>query len=584
MMDRFKALLVGLLVLSILFSASCITINQAPKTTSTSTTVSSDSRNGLAPIQSFVASPDYNPAVDIRQIVSVQSQINQLFKERYNIPYYDGLPELSKRYEPHDKNELQMALNDLSGLTQWKYVVNKFDCSNMSALTQFYLSNAGFKTVMVVGTDAKLLEGHAWIVVLISNPTPEAIPIECTTQGGPAIPSKVNPNLFTSNGVTDTQSYNDYLTGGWAVQDIYQAAAWAQQNYSETLGSDNAFNWWDTTQVNWSLLSKTAPVTTTGLLSTTITTATSIQPSRIVVNPISASTGVIVTIAGQGFTPNSVISTMSITIGGLIGNAASISIDTNGSFSYSFILSALPNGTYDVQVTDIAGRTASATITVTTPQTTPPPTIKLTPSSGSSGSQFTVNGYYFTPYGTVKSADILFNGTATTGSTFNIDSTGYVAFTLTLSAAQSPGNYIIVVTDSSGKHASATFTVLSQTTVTTTTMPTTVTTTTVPTTTIITTTSVPYPAMGATNVPVSNITFAWPVSTVAGVTYEFVIAEELGNVDKFAIIDYSTTAHSNSCALMETLKYNTTYWWRVRAVNSTSHSDWLVYFFTTVSK
>ena len=569
MIVRLKILLSCLVILSVLFSTSCITINEAPTLTSTSTSASSESKKGLAPLQSFVASPDYNPAVNITQIVQVQSQIDQLFEERYNIPYYDGLPELRKSYEPYGVNELQIALNDLKGLTQWNYEVNKFDCSNMSALTQFYLANAGFKTIMVLGTDAKLLEGHAWVVVLISGQTPEAIPIECTTVGGPAIPSKVKPNTFSSHGITDTQSYNDYLTGGWAVQDLYQAAAWAQQNNGETLGSDNEFNWWDTTQVNWSLLLKTATLTTTSVTNTNINTITSIQSSRIIVNPLSVSTGATVTIAGQGFTPNGVISTLGITIGGMIGNAESISMDANGSFSYSLILSALPKGTYTVKCTDIAGKTASGTITVTTPQTTPPPSLTLTPASGSPGSQFTVTGYNFTPLGTVKSADISWNSMPLTGShTYSVDSTGNVAFTLILSTTQSPGNYTIVVTDSSGKSATTTFTVLTQTT------------TTTNTTKITTTATVLYPAIGAQNVPI-NLTFTWPA--VAGaVSYEFALAQGIGAANNFDILDYSNNTPTNSITAQETLLYNTTYNWEFRAVNANgSKSAWTVGFFTT---
>jgi hypothetical protein len=89
-----------------------------------------------------------------------------------------------------------------------------------------------------------------------------------------------------------------------------------------------------------------------------------------------------------------------------------------------------------------------------------------------------------------------------------------------------------------------------------------------------------FPTQGDTNVPVDT-TFTWPASTTPGATYEFVIAEELGNVDKFAIIDYSATAPTNATVLRETLKYDTTYWWRVRTVTGTSKSDWTTYFFTT---
>jgi hypothetical protein len=782
MINRIKVLLVGLIILSFLFTTSCITINEAPKptSTSTSTSTSSNSKEGLAPLQSYVASPDYNPAVDITGIVKVQSQIDQLFQERYNITYYDDLPELSERYAPHDENALQLALNDLKNLTQWNYVVNKFDCSNMSSLTQFYLANAGFRTIMVVGTDAQLNNsGHCWVVVFLSNPTPEAIPIECTTVGGPAIPSKDYPNSFTSNGVTDTQSYNDYLTGGWTVQDIYQAAAWAERNWGETLGSDNEFNWWDATQVNWSLLPKTVSTTTNSLIHTT--TITNIRLPSIALNPLSASIGVNVIITGQGFTPNSVISTLGITIGGIFGNASSISIDTNGGFTYSFILPAVPNGTCNVKATDTVGKTASATITVTTPQTTPTPTLTLTPSSGNAGSTFTVRGYNFTPYGTVKSADISWNGTPLTdGNIYNVDTTGYVAFKLTLSALQSPATYTLKVTDSSGKSASTTFTVLPSTTATPittaqtaiaptltstpssgspgtsitlngynftpnatvpitnitwsgtpfsgnqiynvdstgnflftftliastapgsyiivvtdssgkrastpftvftptittpvttqSTMPATLTLTPssgspgssftvdgynftpngtvnpadtvfnglpstgktinidttghfsftltlstsqslgnftilvidssrksastmfkvlAPTTTS-TTNSGLFPANGATNVPVSGITFTWPAVSGTGITYQFALAQASANTsaNEFAILDYSDNTNTNAERLQETLQYNTVYWWEFRAVTIsstgavTATGAWTAQMFTTAS-
>jgi hypothetical protein len=796
MINRIKVLVIALIILSFVSITSCVTINEAPKSTSTltstltstSTSMASNNKEGLAPLQSFVASPDYNPAVSVTQIVQVQSQIDQLFEQKYNINYYDDLPGLSERYAPHDENALQSALNDLKSITQWSYAVDKFDCSNMSALTQFYLANAGFRTIMVVGTDAQLDEGHCWVVVLLTDPTPEAIPIECTTQGGPAIPSKVNPNVFINHGITDTQSYNDYLTGGWAVQDIYQAAAWAEQNYGETLGSDNEFNWWDTTQVNWSMLTENTPTTTSSVI-TSVITVSSIQPPSVDVNPESASTGQTITVTGQGFTPNSIISTLGISIGGKIGNASSIPIDANGNFSYSFILSAVPDGTYTVKVTDVVGRSGSANLTVTTPNTTPPPTISLNPTSGSPGSTFTVNGYNFTPYGTinptnilfnsvpstgntfnidstgdisftltlsanqslgtygivvtdssgksasanftvltqiatttlitttqsfsspnviltptsgspgsvitingynftpngtVKSSDILFNNVPSTGTIFNIDSTGHVSCTLTLSATQSLGTYSIVVTDSSGKSASANFTVLTQITTTTlmTTTPTQIsstpniiltpnsgsqgstftingynftpngtvkssdilfnnvpstgtifnidstghvsctltlsatqslgtysivvtdssgrsasanftvlsqtTTTTIMTTT--TTTSVLYPTNGATNVPVSGVTFTWPAASGSGITYQFALAQASANTtsNEFAILDYSDNTTTNTETLQETLQYNKVYWWEVRDVslNSsgvTSYGAWTAQMFTTAS-
>jgi hypothetical protein len=81
------------------------------------------------------------------------------------------------------------------------------------------------------------------------------------------------------------------------------------------------------------------------------------------VNPQSASTGAIVTITGQGFTPNGVIPALGIQVGGLIGNAGSIPIDANGGFSYSFTLSGLENGAYTVVAADSSTKQASCNFT-----------------------------------------------------------------------------------------------------------------------------------------------------------------------------------------------------------------------------
>jgi hypothetical protein len=89
-----------------------------------------------------------------------------------------------------------------------------------------------------------------------------------------------------------------------------------------------------------------------------------------------------------------------------------------------------------------------------------------------------------------------------------------------------------------------------------------------------------FPSNGATGVDV-NTTFTWPPVSGTNVTYEFVIAEETGQTDKFAIIDYSATTPTNATPLRETLKYNTQYWWRVRATNGTVTSGWSTFFFTT---
>lgn len=451
-------------------AAVLATIQALPANTPTATTSPSpsptptltDRREGLAPLHSFIATSGYNPAVDIRQIVQVQSQIDRTFRDRYQTPYYGGFPGLSKLYEPHDANKLQAALSDIKGLTRWEYAIDVFDCSNMTALTQFYLANAGFKTVMVVGQDPDAFDGHAWVVVLVSNPSPEAIPIETTTPGGPTIPRK-GVTQFPSRvrGKTILQSYDDYITKGWAIQDIYQATV----KFGE-----KEFNWWDVAQIDWPLLQRSSPTPPPASPTATPTPA---RPPSFTVSPSSSSPGTVVTITGQDFTPNGTISVGGIVIGGSFGNFAPVAINGQGGFTYGFAVTVgLPAGTHIVVVTDAAGRSARGVITIAQPQATPAPRITLSPSSTQAGSTITISGFNFSAYGTIRSADVVLGGTPSVGPTFNIDGTGGFALRLTLPANWSPGTYTIVVTDSSGRQGRASVTVSVPATPTPTTVPT----------------------------------------------------------------------------------------------------------------
>ena len=89
------------------------------------------------------------------------------------------------------------------------------------------------------------------------------------------------------------------------------------------------------------------------------------------------------------------------------------------------------------------------------------------------------------------------------------------------------------------------------------------------------------PAFGDEETPVQP-TFTW--TAVADATsYQFVLAEEIGLDDKFAIIDYSATTDINGHVAREQLKYDTVYNWRVRAVNAVGAGDWTTGFFTTIA-
>jgi multisubunit Na+/H+ antiporter MnhC subunit len=88
------------------------------------------------------------------------------------------------------------------------------------------------------------------------------------------------------------------------------------------------------------------------------------------------------------------------------------------------------------------------------------------------------------------------------------------------------------------------------------------------------------PDLGEENVSVMPF-FSWPAS-VGATTYEFVIAEDLGRDDPFEIIDAAVTTTINSRMSPITLKYDTVYNWRVRAVSATGvNSAWTIGNFRT---
>ena len=86
------------------------------------------------------------------------------------------------------------------------------------------------------------------------------------------------------------------------------------------------------------------------------------------------------------------------------------------------------------------------------------------------------------------------------------------------------------------------------------------------------------PAFAAEGVSIKP-TFSW--SAIAGATYEFVLAEDLGLDDPFEIIDYSATCDINAHIAREDLKYSTTYHWRVRSISDAGTSEWVRGIFTT---
>ncbi len=82
------------------------------------------------------------------------------------------------------------------------------------------------------------------------------------------------------------------------------------------------------------------------------------------------------------------------------------------------------------------------------------------------------------------------------------------------------------------------------------------------------------PSFAATGVSIRP-TFGWAaVDTATG--YEIEISRSA-----FLVIDYSATTVSNFYVLAEDLEYDTTYFWRVRAVSASGRSQWSTSYFTT---
>ena len=104
--------------------------------------------------------------------------------------------------------------------------------------------------------------------------------------------------------------------------------------------------------------------------------------------------------------------------------------------------------------------------------------------------------------------------------------------------------------------------------------------------TVVGTATIPFsPLQGQQGVPVTT-SFSWPA--VSGATsYDFVIADSSvsGNTSAtpFSIIDYGDTTAINAYTPQTSLKYDTTYFWEVRADSATAQGPWTVNEFTTES-
>jgi hypothetical protein len=166
---------------------------------------------------------------------------------------------------------------------------------------------------------------------------------------------------------------------------------------------------------------------------------------KIVINPSSGTPGSVIAITGSGFRAGLSI-TVAYNSNAIPMQPTGIATDSFGSFSGSFIVPGILAGNYVIRASD-GSYSATASLAVASK-------IELNTSAGSVGTEIFVNGYGFTPLGSV--AIIYDNQTLLT-----ITANGGGAFSVSFSVpASSAGQHSITARDltTQGVTASATFT------------------------------------------------------------------------------------------------------------------------------
>jgi hypothetical protein len=125
---------------------------------------------------------------------------------------------------------------------------------------------------------------------------------------------------------------------------------------------------------------------------------------------------------------------------------------SGGVAAYVNTNASLAAGAYPLETSDPYGRTANATITITSGGAA---TLAVTPTSGPAGTQFSFTGSGFVPNNNAIAATVNGESLGTTSS----DANGEVAFTLTTQSNTPPDAYTLTLTDSAGNSADAAFTV-----------------------------------------------------------------------------------------------------------------------------
>jgi len=193
-------------------------------------------------LQSGKSVSDINPT----EFVAARDEVNRTIIQLFGETYYTSHQSLVDYYKPQDIYKLEQVLISLVNLTDWQYKENYFDCSEMTALTEYALEAAGFETLIITSVDPTgsgdpNVIGHAWCVVIMKTASgSQLIPVEATAPGYPQIPPRGKRMPYKSKGKAGSQAYDEYITKGWVLDNIYEAIRYLPQE----------FDWWNSAQIN----------------------------------------------------------------------------------------------------------------------------------------------------------------------------------------------------------------------------------------------------------------------------------------------------------------------------------------------
>ncbi len=194
-------------------------------------------------LQSGKSVSDINPL----EFAGVKESVDQTFSKLFGEAYYASHQSLVDYYNPHDIYKLEQVLVSLVNLTDWQYKEDYFDCSEMTALTEYALEAAGFETLIITSLDPTgmgdpaVTTGHAWCVVVMKTASgSQLVPVEATAPGYPQIPQRGKRMPYKSKGKTGSQAYDEYITTGWVLDNIYEAFRYLPEE----------FDWWNSVQIN----------------------------------------------------------------------------------------------------------------------------------------------------------------------------------------------------------------------------------------------------------------------------------------------------------------------------------------------